>query len=114
MQVRKIVSSAYQRTIELLTGKRNLVQALAEKLLEKEVRPTVAHNVRSACALQQRLSRDACCSASRSVCKDCLLPRSSDVPHTKAEDVVHCCNSLQSFKNSRHGQGRSSTGRCVW
>ena len=39
-QVRKIVSSAYQRTIELLTGKRNLVQALAEKLLEKEVWPT--------------------------------------------------------------------------
>ena len=39
-QVRKIVSSAYQRTIELLTGKRNLVQALAEKLLEKEVRPS--------------------------------------------------------------------------
>lgn len=36
--MRKIVTMAYERTIELLTGKRDLVKALAEKLLEKEVR----------------------------------------------------------------------------
>ena len=48
------MSSAYERTIELLTGKRNLVQALAEKLLEKEVRPTGlpgARHEKRACAL---------------------------------------------------------------
>lgn len=38
-QVRKIVNAAYARTLELLTGKRDLVTALANALLEKEARP---------------------------------------------------------------------------
>ncbi|KAK9844071.1 hypothetical protein WJX81_003751 [Elliptochloris bilobata] len=36
-EVREIVNTAYARTLELLTVKRDLVQALADKLLEKEV-----------------------------------------------------------------------------
>ena len=38
VQVRKIVNTAYERTLTLLGAKRELVTALAERLLEKEVR----------------------------------------------------------------------------
>ena len=37
-QVRKIVDAAYKRTLKLLEEKKDLVTALAEELLEKEVR----------------------------------------------------------------------------
>ena len=33
------MNTAYERTLALLTGKRDLVKALADTLLEKEVRP---------------------------------------------------------------------------
>jgi len=39
VQVRNIVNTAYERTLALLTGKRDLVKALADTLLEKEVPP---------------------------------------------------------------------------
>lgn len=37
LQVRKIVDAAYKRTLALLEEKKDLVTALAEELLEKEV-----------------------------------------------------------------------------
>ena len=39
VEVRKMVQSAYERTISLLTEKKALVTKLAETLLHKEVRP---------------------------------------------------------------------------
>ena len=38
-EVRRIISEAYQRTVDLLTEKKGLVTALAERLLDKEVGP---------------------------------------------------------------------------
>ena len=40
LQVRKIVDSAYARTVDLLTEKKYLVEKLALALLEREVHPS--------------------------------------------------------------------------
>ncbi len=47
--MRNIVNTAYERTLALLTGKRDLVKALADTLLEKEARPDQALPIISRC-----------------------------------------------------------------
>lgn len=60
-QVRKIVSTAYERTLALLGTKRELVTALAERLLEKEVRVLRAGTAGRVLPAQKQFAYAATC-----------------------------------------------------